>query len=323
MAEPLPDQPVGDWQINTPLSISPWSSLWWTTGAITNIPPDSVGWMLAQGWEITGVSYDTTTTPATPFYSMTKEVLNSATVLQHLLNDFTIKDNDAKWATELRYNLVVQHWAGLMQSTEAYLDTQAAEQAGHVTIYLNNLDTYMNEVDTLIDANETDYSTHVPTATGFLTGLGATETARINEKFTASLATQLQQLTDRGLYSSGVATDITARNTRDWNEELVALNDRLNREQWENQHRLYEQQFRMKEQTIVQKMNESAARLAGLANKHAEDMQLMKYMLSERNQLLVGLYGFVERRDDVPPQWENLAQIVAGLGDAGGGWISP
>jgi hypothetical protein len=49
----------------------------------------------------------------------------------------------------------------------------------------------------------------------------------------------------------------------------------------------------------------------------------MKYMLSERNQLLVGLYGFVERREDVAPKWEAMAQMVAGLGDAGGGWISP
>ena len=254
---------------------------------------------------------------------MAKDVLDTKKVLQNVLDDFTNRDNTAKWANEVRYNSVVNHWADLMANTEDYLDTQAAEQVSHAIVYLNNLSTYMDEVDTLIDANQTDYDTHVPTATAFLTDLGTTDTVRINEEFAASLATQLQQLTDRGLYSSGVAADITARSNRDRDEQIQALNDRLNREKWENQHRLYDQKFRMKEQTIVQKMNESAARLAGLAGKHAEDMQLMKYMLDTRNQLLVGLYGFVERRDDIPPSWENLSQVVAGLGDAGGGWISP
>ncbi|GAG35584.1 unnamed protein product, partial [marine sediment metagenome] len=96
-----------------------------------------------------------------------------------------------------------------------------------------------------------DYDQHAPLATGFLDGLGATELARINEKFAASLATQLQQLTDRGLYSSAVSVDITARNTRDRNEEVVALNDRLNREQFENQHKLYAEQAGMRDRTMT------------------------------------------------------------------------
>jgi hypothetical protein len=73
----------------------------------------------------------------------------------------------------------------------------------------------------------------------------------------------------------------------------------------------------------IEKMNEAAARLSGLSEKHAEDMVLMKYQLDERNKLLVGIYGFVERREDVSPTFENLAAICTSLGDAGGGWISP
>ena len=79
----------------------------------------------------------------------------------------------------------------------------------------------------------------------------------------------------------------------------------------------------MSKELIVNKMNVSMARLTGLDRKEEQDMQLMKYFLDTRNQLLVGLYGFVERRDDLPPSWENLSQIVAALGDSGGGWISP
>jgi hypothetical protein len=375
---------------------------------------------------------------------------------------------------------------------------------------------------------ETEYDLHAPAATALLDGLGATELARINEAFAASLATQLQQLTDRGLYSASVAADITARNTRDRNEEVAVLNDRLNREKWENQQRLYEQQAAMrarilegqdrvhnveqdvharhvgqitsrfglqqsardrtlaatdrlhavkqevyryqasqitglyqlqqamrdrtlngkttiyslreanlrlsadikaqlygagqtirrhlldeaarlnqlrqaitqwkatqrdrlleqvqqieaqhlagidkmhaaqqevsrvamaqrdqllgqlqeavrgilsgkerystltmqqastlaehKHRAIVEKMNEYTARLEGQRGTHAENMKLMAYQLDERNKLLVGLYGFVERREDVGPQWQQLAQVCTALGDAGGGWITP
>jgi len=92
----------------------------------------------------------------------------------------------------------------------------------------------------------TDYNSHVTTATAFLTDLGATELARINERFDNSLAAEEQALTNRGFYSSAMTTDITARNTRDRNEEIASLNDRLKREKFENQHRLYEQQYKMR-----------------------------------------------------------------------------
>jgi hypothetical protein len=490
-----------------------------------------MGWLVAQGWEITGITSDTSTTPATPYYALTKYKLNNQVVLQHLLNSFTIAENNARTNNETRYNEVVTNWTSLLDNTETYLDTQATQQTNHVTLFLANLDTYMDEVDALIAANRTqivadaalataalaelntklddletnytahfnlivsllsdadatlatagtnlsnvatqvddiltamasdytsvdteinailtsanstlathaadyntvlatlatDYDGHALTATGFLDGLGGTELARINEKFAASLSTQLQQLTDRGLSSAAVVTDITARSARDQNEEIGALNDRLAREKWENQHRLYGQQVEMRSRTldgkdrvhalrhevlryqasqivglhqllqstrdrtlaartamyqlrdansrldldvtareaaqrdtllaqlqdavkgilagkesyasrtmqhastlaehksrmVAEKMNVAAARLAGLAGKHEEDMKLMAYMLNERNQLLVGLYGFVEKRDDVAPKWESLAQMVAGLADAGGGWITP
>ncbi len=380
----------------------------------------------------------------------------------------------------------------------------------------------------MLDELEDDHVDHSITATAFLTDLGATELARITEQFAASLTTQLQQLTNDGLYNASRASDITQRNLRDRDEQIQALNDRLNREQWENQHRIYEQEVAMrrnrldgkdkvhgveqgviqshvgqitsrfglqqsardrtmagedrlhavrqeiyryqaaqivglhqlqeglrdrtlngkttlyglreansrlniqtetqlyeagqtlrqlliqeagrlqqlqqaitswetsqrdtllqqiqqialqrsegiekqhaaqqdisrvamgererllgmlndavkgiitgkeryssltmqqastlaehKHKVIVEKMNESATRLSGLQQKHAENMELMKYFLSERNQLLIGLYGFVERREDTYPSFENMVQLTTGLGDAGGGWVTP
>jgi len=49
----------------------------------------------------------------------------------------------------------------------------------------------------------------------------------------------------------------------------------------------------------------------------------MAYQLDERNKLLIGLYSFVERREDAAPEWRDMSTMIAGLGDSGGGWLSP
>ncbi len=351
---------------------------------------------------------------------------------------------------------------------------------------------HVSDYDSVLAQLESDYILHEAVATAFLIDLGMTESARISAKFAASLSTQLQQAVDRGLYSSQFAIDLTARNTRDHNEEIVALNDRLNREKVENQHHLYSQQVTMRQGTmagksrmhglqqellryqasqivglhglqqslrdrtmagkqalyairdantrlnlevknqlysegaamrrvlideaarlqqlsqtitqfntgqrdrlleqiqtivtqhtagldrqhtaeqsvsgaavsernillqqlqdavkgvvtgkdryaamtmqnastmaehrhrmVVERMNETVMRRDGGQKKHDEDMQLMAYQLDERNKLLIGLYGFVERREDVGPSLEDLSKLATSLADSSGGWISP
>ena len=590
MAIPVvPYQDDGQGPIFELLKTTPYSPGWWTAQAISNIPSDSVGWLVSQGWQITGITYDSTVVPPEPYYAMTRQSLQNWMILQGLLEEWTLSYNTALGRNAARYNDVVWAWEQMMLSTQVHFDNQITEQNAHVLLYLGNLDTYMNEIDTLIDDNQTqivadaalantaltaaearlsdlesnvsvavaeirslltdqdgnlatfladfstklgeldtnytahlaivnpliasleatlatfiadantllttiladyttleteidvllandastltthagdynavlalleaDYAVHANTSRQFLIDLGRTETARIAEKFTASLSTQVQQLVDRGLYSAALMTDITARNTRDHNEEIVALNDRLMREKLVNQHQLYGQQVTMRNSTmagkdriyglrrelsqyhaaqitgvygllqdvrnrtlaakqtilnvqqavtqftinvrdgllavlngivereaagidreytakqdvsrvamteeerilamvqdalkgliagkdryaaalmqlsstlaehkhraIVEKMNEFNARLAGQTAKHSENMALMAYQLDERNKLLIGIYSFVERREDVFPSFENLATICTSLGDAGGGWITP
>lgn len=91
-----------------------------------------------------------------------------------------------------------------------------------------------------------DYATHVTTATAFLTSLGTTELARINETFDDAQTANNQALVNRGFYSSAITTQMTLQVERERSQAIFELNDRLNREKWENQHRLYEQQFKMR-----------------------------------------------------------------------------
>jgi hypothetical protein len=426
------------------------------------------------------------------------------------LADFEAAQAPTLLSLEAAYTSLVPELEGLLGDAAADLTTYSKQADGILTAMAEDytaIDTDVTDILTDVDSTlgthatdynavlallKTDHEQHVITATAFLDDLGATDLARINEEFAAKLATQLQQLVDRGLYSAVVAVDITERNHRDRDEQIQMLNDRLMREQWENQHKVYGQQVDMRARNlegkdrihalrqdvlryrsaqvvglyqllqhtrdrtlasrttvyqlrdahsrlnievqtrlyeagqavrkillsemarlhqfqqavtswkgdqrdrllvhlqqvvaqhltgidkqhaaqqdvsrvamserdvllaqlqdavkgflagkeayaqhtmlnastladhrhkmIVEKMNAAAQRLAGLQDKHTEDMELMKYMLSERNQLLVGLYGFVERRDDVAPRWESLAQMVVGLADSGGGWTSP
>jgi len=74
---------------------------------------------------------------------------------------------------------------------------------------------------------------------------------------------------------------------------------------------------------VVERMNTAAQRLEGWKSVAAENRQLMAYQLDERNKLLIGLYSFVERREDISPEWKDMASMIAGLSDSGGGWIQP
>lgn len=588
----VPLQDPGQTELLMATNVSPWSMSWWTQQTITNIAgnDESFGWLLSQGWNVVGTpTYDTTRVPKVPYYTLSRYALNNWAVLQSLLTEYAWAANNALEANSIRYNDVVRSWENMIASSHVHFDAQVAERNAQATLFLGNLDTYMDEVDALIDANqsqlvadaatanaaltdaasrladlesnvataiaeieslltdqdgnlstfltdfatelaeldtnyaahlaivnpllaslsstlsafvsdagtllttiladyttlegeidallaadsstlsahatdynavlallESDYDLHAATATQFLTDLGTTEMARMAEKFTGLLSQQMQQLVDRGLYSSALAADVTARNGRDHNEELGTLNDRLMREKWENQHRLYGQQVAMrgatmagkdrmyglrlalsqyhatqitglygllqdvrnrtlatkqtilnvqqavtqftvnvrdgllgvlngivekqaagidrqytakqdvsrvamtevermlamtqdglkaliagkdryaaalmqlastlaehKHRAIVEKMNEFNTRLAGLDSQHEKDMKLMAYQLDERNKLLIGIYGFVERRTDVGPDFANLSQICVGLADSGGGWLSP
>ena len=391
----VPSQNTGQGTITLAHETSPYSALWWTSQTLAAIPAESVGWLVAQGWAITSVEYDATTTPPTPTFNMGRQSLQNWQILQSLLNSWTTAYNEARDINSFRYNQVVENWATMLSTSHTHFDAQTTQHNANVTVYLGNLASYMNEVEALVKANQaeldtaiatsnalltgavTDYSTfavdyastllllsadiasHQATTRGLLTGLGATELARINEKFASSLSTQLQQLVDRGMYSGAIVVDVTARNTRDQNEEIAQLNDRLNREKLANEHTLYGQLAEVRKATLTGKersytlgqdllryriattlgnaqaivqhrykviadlMTINVRRLEGLDKTHQDGMKLMAYQLDERNKLIVGIYGFVERRTDVGPSIEDLAKIATSLGDAGGGWLTP
>jgi hypothetical protein len=475
-----------------------------------------MGWLVAQGYEVTGITQDTTTVPPTNYFALTRQAMDPILAVAELCNSYTIAANDARDANQIRYNEILENWTQMIDTSHDQFNAQTDEQNVQSGMFLTDLDDYMTAIETLIADNQTqvvtdaetakvaleymdgrlteletnaaasaviinglltgldtnvntyvseieailtlldndysaveadlddisvssgllvtafagdyqaildqlevDYLTHEDLARAFLDDLGTTELARINEQFASQLSTQLQALVSRGLSTATLITDITARNHRDRDEQIQALNDRLMREKLANQHQLYQQQFGMrtrmmdaqtqlhsvrqevlkyqaslisgvyallqetrnriiagkqavlsardanarlgievnstllqqlqtaltgvlggkerfgsalmqiastlsehKHKAIVERMNTAVQRLDGWKSVAEDNRKLMAYQLDERNKLLVGLYSFVERREDVGPEWADGAKMIAGLGDSGG-WIQP
>jgi len=693
----VPEQAPAQSQIVLPRVLNPYLNVWWSSQTVTNVPENVMGWLVAQGYEITGITQDTTTVPPTNYFALTRQGMKPEDVLLSLCNSYTIAANEARDSNQIRYNEILASQLDMISSSHNQFDAQTEEQNAQAGVFLADLDGYMTAIETLIADNQTqlgvdaaeaktalvvmdlrlteletnaaanavtigellaeqeanlqtyltdydarlaelqqnvtahitevlsevdalgtvlethvadyaqqfdalvanynfhvtdidallnnvatnvstyvaevaailtaldtdyqavssdlgaikttagtlvsnhvtdyasvlalltsdytthatqtrgitdslssDYTAHESTATGFLNGLGTTELARINEEFAARLATQLQMLVTRGLYTSILGTDVTERNARDRDEQIQLLNDRLNREKFENQHKLYEQKRAMRSQTldnehrlfdqqssmrartldgknqlhsvqqevlryqaslisgvyallqetrnrtlagkqaifaakdanerlgievqtrlyaqlqdvrlkviessdriyqlrdvyakwantethrtyeqlqqvkqqfieaaerqlaakqnvtraemsqrdillqqlqaaltgllsgkerfsslltqnsnalsehkhraIAERMNTATQRLAGWKSVADDNRALMAYQLDERNKLLIGLYSFVERREDIAPEWKDMSTMIASLGDSGGGWIQP
>jgi hypothetical protein len=105
----------------------------------------------------------------------------------------------------------------------------------------STLGTHATDHDAILALMLADYETHDTTSRAYLTDLGVTELARINEQFDNLLASTRQDLTSRGFYSSALVAQTDARIERERSEAITTLNDRLAREKAENDHKLYEQ----------------------------------------------------------------------------------
>ena len=337
---------------------SPYSVDWHSTWTITNIPQDSVGWLVAQGWQITGITENTSTVPYTYTYAMRRDSLDHWAALKKMMSSYISAYNIAGELNSIRYNQVVSNWTELIKKNREHFDDQMTDQLAHIEILLSNLDEYMDNVEEIangtrfedalnaitgtpltgvVGAVEDDWNEHNPAAGGFLDEISDVEEERISAEFEASFGRQAEHLIDNGLWSSLETADLMERNTRDKDDQIQLMKDRLSRQKWENAHRTYEQRVAMrqlkiagesqiadhKHKVIVELMNAAQTRLQWRENNHQDSMKLMAYQLDEYNKLFIGLYGFVERREDIGPSWDQFAKMCTSLSDSGGGWISP
>lgn len=237
--------------------------------------------------------------------NMERNKFDRLSSMQILLNTQVSAFNEGRANNNTRYNDLLTNLQSLLANNQAdiasFLDTEVTDAAGYVTLLLSDLDTFESTV-------ASDFTTHQTTATAFLTNLGLTEEARINETFDDQLTVRAQGLADRGFYSSALSAQVALQVERERTQALIELNDRLNREKFENQHRLYDQQFRMRISSLEQNLRIRQ----GAGEFHAN---LIKYQLDQRSNLALALFGMVERREDDYPGVGDLVATVASMGD--------
>ena len=238
--------------------------------------------------------------------------------------------------------IYVNQFDDLVAGVASEMDLALGEATDAGTIVAAQLAEYLVKLGTL----EGIYDTHETDAEALLVNLGVTETARINEHFANLLNSLRQGMVNRGLYSSGLYAQTETRVAREKTEALALHNERLAREKLENEHKLFTQELAVKGNVLDGKMKNATMqhqqgqflvevrtkcalavmearlkRIQGRMEIRDREEKLMAYQLDLRNNLVVGLFGFMERRQDTYPSMEAITKLVAGLGDAGGGWV--
>jgi hypothetical protein len=141
---------------------------------------------------------------------------------------------------------------------------------------------------------------------------------------------------------------LQARIERERSEALSKWNDQLNREKLDNEHKLFAELMDTKRAEIAGRTTftaaalqkgsfyiESRTKLMGILlqgriekanailNVRDREEKSMMYQLDTYNGVVVALHAMQERREDTYPDISSMSQIVAGLGDSGGGWVQP
>lgn len=390
----VPEQTPGQSPILLPVVENPFLSVWWSTQTVSQVPENVMGWLVAQGYEITGITQDTTTTPPTNYFALTREGMKPLDVLQSLCNSYTIAADLAREANEVRYNEIIANWTQMIDSSHDQFNAQTTEQNAQAGVFMTDLDQYMTAIEALIAENQSqvvadaaeakvalayidsrltelednaassattingllnglggnlntyvaeieailalldadyqavdaeleaiktragdlvteyaadygnileylasDYIVHDMRSRGFLNDLGITELARINEESAARLSTQMQMLVSKGLYMSTLPIDVTQRNHRDRDEQVQLHNDRLMRERLDNQHKLYQQQFAMRNRTMDAQTQLHSVRQEVLRYQASLITGVYELLQNIRNRILAGRQAIFAARD--------------------------
>jgi len=258
--------------------------------------------MLAQGFEISGVfPLPDINGNLNNVYSMGRTRLNNARVVSDLLQSFTEAYNEGRTANDKRYEDIIRLWTEMLDKSEEHIDGAKVELENEIVLHM-----------TTLDALETEYDTFFADVRDDLSNLNITLNAdriRVNNQFDALVAAEGQRLASRGFYSAALISSITAGVEE---RRALALTEVSEREQRLiadialRKNQVYVDVLRMRSGIIDTKM--------GLTNRKQE---FLKYQLDERNRTLVGLFGFVEKREDTYPGLGAMAQVSASLGESG------
>ena len=150
----VPHQNPGQGLIDLARIANPFNSVWWSTQTVTQVPENVMGWLVAQGYEVTGITQDETTTPPTNYFALTREGMRPLEVILALCNSYTIAANEARDVNEFRYNQILTGWAEMIDTSHTQFDAQTTEQNAQAGVFMTDLGEYMTAIEALIDDNQ-------------------------------------------------------------------------------------------------------------------------------------------------------------------------
>tara|TARA_R100000808_G_scaffold8956_2_gene24958 strand:+ start:19577 stop:20494 length:918 start_codon:yes stop_codon:yes gene_type:complete len=274
---------------------------WYLTSTVSGVPEDSVPWMLAQGWEVVSTQTDITVFPWVVTYKMRRTDLQNFNVLEELLTDFTDAYNEGRTANDKRYEDVVKLWTEMLDKSQTHLDEAKTSLTTKLNLHLTTLDDLENEY--------ASFFTDVKTDLDDLTVTLDADRTRVNDQFDAQLAASDQNMLNRGYYSSAMLPNIDAGIEE---RRALALTEITEREQ-----RLKADITLRKNQVYVDVLRMRAGLVDAQMALTNREQEFLAYQLDERNRILTGLFGFVERRTDAYPDMHSLAQLTSSLAESG------
>ena len=120
-----------------PLAFTPYSDLWYTQSNVENVDREMMGWLTAQGWKVSNVDYDDSTSPPTPRYSMSKQSMNNWAILQELMFQLTVAHNDANTINYLRYRDIITIWNHAFLQSQQQYEAMNSKKNADVLVYMS------------------------------------------------------------------------------------------------------------------------------------------------------------------------------------------
>lgn len=261
-----------------------------------NIPEDNsesdLSWLLSQGWSVymsTGYTLN-----GVRQYSATlrRRKFRPDKALKALISDFTTAYNEGREINDQRYDEIVAIYNVMLDKSEDYLTTIESENNG-----------YDDLLDALITNLESDYDDHAEDVGDDLDDYGDAQRTRIETQFDNELAAARQDLVNRGMYNSTVWASISAGIAQKESDALTELEDKIIRLQLDNKNHLYAAKVDMRKNVLAARDRKIQAAKEGKLS-----------YLQQRNEILIAMLNFMERRNDDYPGLQNLGQLATQLG---------
>jgi hypothetical protein len=275
----------------------------WYLTQVATVPEEIAPMMLAQGYEVVNywpaVNLPGISSPAS--FGMRRTSLRNPQVVRDMLEKFTEAYNEGRSANETRYEDIIRIYTEMFDKSQDEMEIERDKINGEIVVHM-----------TTLDRLEADYSDFFDEVRGDLNNLDFTMEAdkkRVQDQFDSLVAASGQQLASRGFYSSALLASITAGIEERRALALTEISERLQRLRADvllRKNQLYVDVLKMRAGLIETKLS--------LTDRKRE---FLRYRLDTRNNMLVSLLGFVERREDSYPGLGAMAQLASSLGESG------